>query len=355
MGDGTEPPQVPAGELVKVGATQTTRALPRVEAALTKAGLSPIEITLWLSQLAPMSLSEDEILALIKDQQEGHRSSAPGTRAIVRRQITLWRHSLSHWWHHKKLTPRLLYAAAWLTILASATFKAGLGAWGWFCGAVVLIMKARAVMGEYDPKHMPLMRKTMTERHLLLNKLIHTMQLWRDEPPTPREREQFQGDVLRLIALFVRDHRADLKGKMIFSNLIIRRGDKAIVIARSDSMRPVPVTYSREQCSIAWAAMDRREPVCTGDVYADAPQTSPGKRYNSVLAMPISLDKQVLGAVSVDSEAKYHFDMYLDEIANALAPYVQLLAVTLDEDHDRPALLPDGHPGQAHRGSEERS
>jgi hypothetical protein len=312
------------------------RSLPRVEALLRRE-LSEDEAKAWLRHLSAMSLSEDELLVLVKNDVV---ELAPATHAVLKRQLLLWRYQISHWWNHKRKVNAIVYASAWLTLLASATFKAGLGWFGWITGAIVLVLKARAVLGEYDPRHLPLMRRTMTERHLLLCQLIQSLQLWLDEKPSAREREKFQADVLRLITLFVRDHRSDLKGKTIFSNLLVEDGENLVVRARSDGSRPVPQTYTRAECSIAWSAIETRRAQWTGDVYDDAPDTKPGKAYNSILVMPIFLANQVLGVVSIDSEAKFHFDIFLDEITNALAPYVQLLAVTLQDDHDTSRQLP---------------
>jgi GAF domain-containing protein len=146
--------------------------------------------------------------------------------------------------------------------------------------------------------------------------------------------------VLHLIASYVRDHRSDLKGRRVFVNLLVRSAERIDVIARSDAKRPLPQSYGPEECSIACAAIDTGAPQVTGDVYRDAPKTKEGKPYKSILALPIILERQVLGAVSIDSKEPYHFEGHVEDLEVQLAPYVQLLAPTLvvaaavAKDHD---------------------
>jgi hypothetical protein len=132
------------------------------------------------------------------------------------------------------------------------------------------------------------------------------------------------------------------------------------VIARSDDKRPVPKTYSAEECSIVWSAINTGAPQATGDVHSDAPKTGRGKSYQSILALPVRLKNQVLGAVSIDSEAAYHFEGFEDDLEVNLAPYVQLLAIVLarevakalPQDHDH-ATNSAGN-GALSTGSEEK-
>jgi hypothetical protein len=182
---------------------------------------------------------------------------------------------------------------------------------------------------------MKLLRSNYDERKLAFQKLIHTMQQWFVEPPTTREVARFQQDALQLIALYVRDHRYDLKRKQIFVNLMVQRGEQVVVIRRADpETRPVPQAYASHECTLVWEAIRGRRAQVTGDVYEQFPGTRPNKPYNSIIVLPVFLGARVVGAVSIDSEAKYHFDRYFEELQTALAPYVQLLATTLSEDHD---------------------
>ena len=113
----------------------------------------------------------------------------------------------------------------------------------------------------------------------------------------------------------------------------------------------VAAAIKADECQIMWTAITEGVTHYTGDLYADCPKTPKGKAYSSVLAIPIKLDKRVVGGVSVDSAAKYHFDRYVDELQTELAPYVQLLAVTLAGfygTHKRVTQLPFRVEGELH-------
>lgn len=300
------------------------RGLPRVDQALRDAGFSDVERAEWMLRLrSMMDVSEDEIVSLVES------SIAPNTHSYLKRQFNIWRHELARWWNHRNPLVRMIYGAGWLSVLLGAALKSGLSIFGYVSAGVVLLIKVWNAIKEFDPKHLPLLRRNRTERQLMLEKLLHTTQCWLVHPPNEREIEEFQKDTLLLIASYVRDHRSDLKGKKIFVNLIVPVGEDLVVIARSDPQRKVPQRYKADECLVAWTAIQEGVTQFTGDIYADCPTTPKGKAYNSVLAIPIKLDKRVVGGVSVDSAAKYHFDRYVDELQTELAPYVQLLAVTL--------------------------
>jgi hypothetical protein len=318
--------------------TSLERGLQSVEEALRDAGFSDVERAEWMLRLRSMhDVSEDEMISLVEE------SIAPNTHSYLTRQFNIWRHELARWWNHRNPLVRLIYGVGWLSVLVGAAAKSGLSVFGYISAGVVLLIKVWNAIKEFDPKHLPLLKRTRTERQLLLEKLVHTTHLWMVKAPVQREIELFQQDALQLIASYVRDHRSDLKGKRIFVNLLLADGEELVVVARSDPRRPVPQRYKADECLVMWTAVAEGVTQFTGDVYTDCPATPRGKPYNSVLAIPIKLDKRVLGGVSIDSAAKYHFDRYVDELQTELAPYVQLLAVTLAGfygTHKRVAQLP---------------
>lgn len=302
-------------------------------ADMREAGFDEAKIKMWLVRLLP-----------IADQQALMTIAAPGEDVPVpvsasKRQLVIWRHQLSHWWNHRNPIVRLIYAGAWGTLLWGAVANSGLGVWGILTGSIVVVMKLRFVLGERDPKHMPLFQRSLNERNLILQTLLERLQSWRTTRPTADAVREFQRDALRMIASLVRDHRSDLEGKRVFVNLLIRDGDEVVVIARA-ATRPVPVRYTREECSIAWHAFEKGVPHMTGDLYAEEKGTALGKKYNSVLALPVKFRDEVIGVVSIDSELHHHFHSYFDDFQNLLGPYVQLIASSLLEDHDRPQLPP---------------
>lgn len=308
---------------------------PEVVAAAREAGLSDDKIFTWILKLAPLKIGDTELV------QIGERGiDTPAPISATRRQLIIWRHQIAHWWHHGKALQRLIYGGLWISLLWNAVMKAGLGLFGYIAGIIVLGSKLKVVIGELDPKHMPLFWRSLNERQLMLKNIVTVLQQWRTAPPNADQRRAFQVDVLRLIASLVRDHRADLGGKKIFVNLIVRAGDGVEVIARASDNRTVPMRYTRDQCSIAWKAFETGVPQMTGDVYVDAPRTGPGKSYKSVLALPVKLRDRVLAVVSIDSELRHHFHSHFDKLQTLLGPYVQLIASAFDEDHDNQRRLP---------------
>ncbi len=323
-------------ETTKELAAQLNR--PIFETALRQAGLNEADIQAWLQHLSRVRLSDEKLALLI-----GRAARTSQASPTLGQQFSMWRHKASHLLNHKKLSDRLIYTSSWLVLLVGATAKAGLGVWGYLSAAVVLAFKAKSLWKELDPAHLPMLQRTLAERQLLLHKLLHETQTWRRCPPTEREVSTFQKNALRLIATYVRDHRSDLKGRNIFVSLLVSEGDRIVVLARSDAKRPLLQSYRVDECSVSWAAISTGIPHSTGDVYRDAPNTPMGKPYKSILALPICLENQILGAVSVDSGEPYHFEGHEEELEIQLAPYVQLLAVTLvrrvaedlpkDDDH----------------------
>jgi hypothetical protein len=137
-----------------------------------------------------------------------------------------------------------------------------------------------------------------------------------------------------LIAGYVRDHRSRFGSREILANLLVGDGNGVVVVARSDGLRPVPQRYTREQCALVAQAFETGEAKITGDLYSDFPNTLPGKKYCSIVVLPVWFRGVVVGVVSNDSREKYHFHLDFDDLQVHLLPYVQLLAVGLSKLHD---------------------
>ena len=84
----------------------------------------------------------------------------------------------------------------------------------------------------------------------------------------------------------------------------------------------------------------------SGDVYADYPETMPGKPYLSILAIPLKYRDNLVGVVCVDSSRRYHFDGTFRELTSSLAPYVALLGWTIGASRN---ILPV--PSSTERGA----
>lgn len=324
------------------------RDLPKIDAALVSLNIPVEERRLIVMRLAALPLSEDELLAYLNDQGAGDTQLTKPAYGPIRKQWNIWRHEITRWWNHRNPLTRVVYGTSWLALLVGAAIQAGKGALGWpsaVLACVLVFIKLKSRLTELDPDHMKDLKRTHAERQLLLGKLIHTAQRWSIDPPSKAERREYQQDALRLITSYMRDHSSDLKGKLVFVNLLQQTGPGTVmVIGRSDANRPFPKLYRAEQCSLVWEALQTGVPQVTGDVYVDAPATPPGKRYHSIMVLPVKLRDRVLAAVSIDSEARHHFDRYFDRLKEELSPYVQLIAISLSWDHDTSTskALPSG-------------
>jgi hypothetical protein len=257
------------------------------------------------------------------------------SRGRLRRQWFLWKHAAVHWLNAEKWYLRLLYGGSWIYLLIVPMVKAGL-AWGTVISFMSIIgIRGRKAILELDPKHVKRFRKTYDQRKLVLEQLLHDQQQWRQHPPSESELHRFRIECLKLIALYVRDHRYDIKGEKVFVNLLVRRTEDTVdVISRADPGRPTPKRYRSDECALVWKVITTGAAQVTGHVYEDFPGTGPGKAYLSIIALPIRLGNRVLGAVSIDSGEKFHFDRYFEDLQTGLAPYVQLIALAVPQDHD---------------------
>ncbi len=314
------------------------RPIPKTEALIKASGLSEREKRQWLAYLRTSDLSDDELHATLVEE--------PAMQALERRPKakSLWRrarilgYEIERLWKQQNSVINLLYAGAWVYLLAVPVAKVGLTLGSIISVIYIVSVKGSSFFTELRPKHMKKLAQTYDERKLRFAKLIETTQLWHTTPPTNRERFEFQHDALQLILMYVRDHRYDGR-KKIFVNLMIAHDHKVWVINRADlTSRQVPKEYTPDQCALAWEAIKTGQAQITGDVYEDFPASVPGKKYVSVLALPIRIGTRVVGAVSIDSEGKHHFDGYFEELQTGLAPYVQLLALAMFEDHADNAL-----------------
>lgn len=312
--------------------SRTVEQLVRTRALLVKAGMTQEQVGDWLATLCEMdlhSLSDEDISNIIFGDEEPSGEVAPATKAAIRRALTIRWHAGLKWWHHKTLWVRITYTVLWLNLLVPPIIQRGF-TWGTIVSLVgIVFIKGWRIAVELDPGHMRTLERNYDQRKLLAQKAIHTQQLWLTAPPNERELAAQQQDIIELLALYIRDHRTDLKKKKVFVNLLVRDHDEVVVVRRCSSARPVPQRYSREECNLVWRCLNSGNPVFTGDVHLDDPRTAKTKGYHSILVLPVKLAERTVAAVSIDSEWKYHFDAVADELSIHLAPYLQLLATTL--------------------------
>ncbi len=154
-------------------------------------------------------------------------------------------------------------------------------------------------------------------------------------PTTGDELELYRRDALALVASYVRDHRSRFGSRGILANLLVRDGDHFVVIARSDGLRPVPQTYTREQVTLVARAIDTAEAKVTGDLYGDFPNTVPGRNIAASSSFPYGFEGLWSGPSRMDQHQEmYHFHLDFDNLQVHLLPYVQLLAAGLPNAHN---------------------
>lgn len=162
------------------------------------------------------------------------------------------------------------------------------------------------------------------ERKAEFYALIKTM--CRRDSASSAEVHAFQEATLRLIASYVRGHRADRAGKEVFVNLLVEEGDDLVVVARNVTHREPRARYPKRTL-LAWQALTSGDAMTTGDVEQDFGTV--GKPYKSILAIPIRGQHRILAVLSVDSSRKHQFDDVCKELDRYLMPYIALLEWTL--------------------------
>lgn len=298
------------------------KALPALTTVLKDIGYTEEQRANWLSYVRSRQLTESDVLSVVAPPDRGAVETWRGRLAIAR-------HGLKRWYRSQNPILRLLYVSGWLYLLIASATKLA-----WSPAAILSVIlvvgaKMKFVVRDMRPKNMQLVDRGYNERKVLLQTLIETQQRWFESPPSQEQTDQFRREALTLIANYVRDHRARFGSREILANVLVRDGGHVVVVGRSDGIRPVPKKYTAEECALVWRAIASGEPQITGDLYADFPGTVPGKKYRSIIVLPVWFKGAVVGAVSIDSQDKYHFHLDYDDLQVHLSPYVQLLAYTL--------------------------
>lgn len=245
----------------------------------------------------------------------------------MRRRFEITKYRLSDVWNSKSLALRIF-----AFVLSVAAVALPVWSRGWRYGVTgsifyCIVLGVRGVR-DSSPKNMQIVQHGYLRRKLSFYKIIEDLQLAPRLALQPDAVKRFQQEALSLIAQYVRDHRHDHRALIVFANLLVEDGDEMVVVARDQPHRPGPSRHPKS-CSIVYKALHEGEPQCTGNVYGDYPDTIPGKRYKSILAIPVKLDGQVLGVVSIDSSKHFHFDGDFTDLVNYINPYVGVLGWTL--------------------------
>ncbi|HEY5957242.1 MAG TPA: GAF domain-containing protein [Polyangiaceae bacterium] len=180
--------------------------------------------------------------------------------------------------------------------------------------------------------HMKVVSKDYVERKIRLYALIKQVQY--REGMSVQATGQYQCECLRLIASYVRNHRADWAGDEIYVNLLIEDGDDLVVVARDREHRIAGARYPKKKM-VVWKAIQTGTTLAENDIGKAVAQTEE-KTYRSILAIPVrGKAGEVLGAVSVDSRHPHHFEGQVLALEKYLLPYVCLLAWTIDNTGTR--------------------
>lgn len=309
-------------------------SMPSLNAVLKEIEFTKEQRVDWLGHFKTTPLTEAEVVAIVAPKSE-KQAEPVKRRQVLRARWAVARHGLTRWLRSRNLVWRAFYVSGWMFLLIASSNKLGWSKLAILSVGAVVVAKMRFVIRDMRPKYMQLVDRGYNERKLLLQSLVETAQRWYQSPPKADQIDQFRRDALTLIAGYVRDHRARFGSREILANLLVADGADVVVVGRSDGLRPVPKRYNREDCALVARALDTGEPQITGDLYSDFPRTVAGKKYCSVLVLPVWFRGVVVGAVSIDSQEKYHFHLDYDDLQVHLAPYVQLLAVTLIDHHDK--------------------
>jgi hypothetical protein len=191
----------------------------------------------------------------------------------------------------------------------------------------VAVMSARAYRWS-TPKNMQMVEREYLLRKTTLYRLLK--QIIRRGPHSEAELKAFQVDALSLVASYVRGHRGAPVGAEIFVNLLVPVGDELVVVARDSDHRIPGARYPKEGM-LAWEAVRSGEMCFAGDVQGELPNCAE-KPYRSILVIPVMGEDRVLGAVSIDSTRRYHFDLEAGDLERFLQPYVVLLGWTLERN-----------------------
>jgi transcriptional regulator with GAF, ATPase, and Fis domain len=175
-------------------------------------------------------------------------------------------------------------------------------------------------------------------RKLGLTKVIQALHRREEIAKNPDSVREYQREVLWLIASYVRGYRFDKKGRIIFANLLVPDGDHLVVVARDREHRKPTARYPRDGM-IVDEVFQTGDATITGDLYIDYPATDRGKKYHSILVLPVRYNDRVLAAVSIDSSRKHDFDVGFRDLVECLQPYVALLGWTVDLPKSSQKLL----------------
>jgi len=266
-----------------------------------------------------------------------HDTFVPATRTLVLRMLTITYHRILS--RISKggfvgVAGRVAFAVAYAWIPVSAHFKLKaepITKLALFTFGGGLIWKGLKLT---MPEGMTYVSRHYLERKYLLSAKIDAM--GRMASMAAAEVQRYREEVLQIIAQYVRDHRGDFAGRSIFANLLVVDGEDIVVLARDREHRQ-PAVRCRRSEMVATEVFLTGEIQVIGDLVTQIPN-APKKPYSSFMVMPIRLGKAIVGALSIDSAERYHFDFQADELAVSLLPYISLLAWTLTPARAKEAL-----------------
>lgn len=146
---------------------------------------------------------------------------------------------------------------------------------------------------------------------------------------------------LDMIVSYTRGYHNDGEKAKIFSCLMVKEnGGKSIrvLLRGEDSARQGKSgTVYPTEGMFAAKCFALRDIVYVGDIKAEYADTPVGKKYNSVLCLPIlgpEPDHSIYAVVSIDSTEYYHFDRCASDLQTALLPYLALIELTFRNNSD---------------------
>lgn len=257
----------------------------------------------------------------------GDRNKVARWRLKLAKRAILTKHSLESALGSGGLTWRVFFFLSEISVLAFGLMWINPPRGGLIALLLAIVKLSPRIWKGSAPVTLKDLALATKKRSFAVSKLTQDMS--RGRAMAIDEMKSFQHRVLEQVASYVRDLRGDTIGRKIFANLLIEKDNESMeVVARSDG-RPLYGVVPKPTC-IGWRAILSGELECCGDLYGEVPETAPGKKYCSVLAIPV-LDHSggIVGVVTIDSREKHHFDSIHDDVVMHVMPLISMLGWTL--------------------------
>jgi hypothetical protein len=236
----------------------------------------------------------------------------------------------------KKVWLDLINSVAWLYIVISTAVLNGTNNLGLYVAAFVM-MGAR-LWPTSATNFSAFRKKRRIRTTTVLGEIDGIIQ--NSSEAKPEKIQSIRRRVLDCIVESVRDEFGDTEGTKIYANLLVRKKEKIIVIARNSPAKVEGTEYNAKdlQCN---KVFDERKPIAVGNA-KEVTDRDIQIDYNSFMALPVIdvPNRTCHAVVTVDSIELHHFDETYSNFETMLGPYLRTLAITFTLEKQ---LLDAGH------------